>query len=70
MIIDESALPPSDEWNAARQHSIDNPTHILGPYEGDLGQIHMECVGDGDPYEPNCDFDTATLPVANGGDRP
>lgn len=53
-------LPEPAAWNAARQHSLDNPTHILGPYEDADGNVQMECVGDGDPYDPNCDFDTAT----------
>ena len=57
-----AAIPQPDEWNPAIQHSRDNPTHILGPYEGDDGQVHIECDGSGDPYEPsNCDFDTAKL---------
>ena len=52
-------LPPPDEWNAARQHSLDHPTHILGPYEDDAGVTRMSCDGDGDPNEPsNCRFDT------------
>lgn len=55
------SLPAADEWNAARQHSINNPTHILGPYHDADGNVHMDCVGDGDPYDRNCDFDTAKL---------
>lgn len=53
-------LPPADEWNDAVRHSIENPTHILGPYEDDDGAMHMSCDGSGDPYEPsNCGFSTA-----------
>lgn len=56
------SIPPPDEWSPAVQHSLDNPTHILGPYEDDHGQVHIDCSGDGDPYElSNCDFDTAKL---------
>ena len=55
----ESVLPPPDEWNSAVEHSTANPSHILGPYEDEDGQTHIECMGDGDPYEPsNCDFTT------------
>lgn len=51
---------PAGVWHAALRHSRDHPTHILGPYESEDGVIHMDCVGDGDdPYERNCDFDTA-----------
>jgi hypothetical protein len=53
-----SPLPAADNWAAAVRHSIDNPSHILGPYTDEDGIVQMECVGDGDPYEPNCDFDT------------
>ncbi|MGH3190008.1 MAG: hypothetical protein ACRDOL_22635 [Streptosporangiaceae bacterium] len=55
-----TAVPGPDEWTAAVQHSLDNPTHILGPYEDADGIMHMTCDGSGDPNEPsNCDFDTA-----------
>lgn len=59
-------LPPPDEWTATVLHSVlhslDNHRHILGPYEGDDGIVHMCCDGSGDPNEPsNCRFDTATL---------
>lgn len=55
----QMTLPAPDDWNAAVQHSLDNPTHILGPYTDDDGQQQMECHGDSDPYErSNCDFDT------------
>ena len=55
----EHTLPPPAEWNSAVAHSLANPTHILGPYEDDRGEMHMNCDGDGDPYEPsNCDFTT------------
>jgi len=56
------AIPQPDAWNAAVEHSHANPTHILGPYEDDNGITHMECTGDGDPYEQSsCDFDTAKI---------
>lgn len=52
-------LPPVPEWNDAVQHSLNFPSHILGPYEDEDGNQHMECMGDGDPYLPsNCDFAT------------
>lgn len=55
-----SVLPSADEWNRAVEHSLSNPTHILGPYADADDVVHMDCVGDGDPYEPpNCDFDSA-----------
>lgn len=57
---------PAGVWNAALRHSRNFPTHILGPYEDENGVIHMDCVGDGDPYEPNCDFDTARIEVDRG----
>lgn len=54
-----TVLPAPDEWNAAVQHSLDNPDHILGPYEDDDGNTQMSCAGTGDPNEPsNCGFDT------------
>lgn len=55
-----SVLPDPGEWNSAVEHSLAYPEHILGPYEDEDGVMHMECLGDGDPYEPsNCDFATA-----------
>jgi hypothetical protein len=54
------ASVPVKGWNAAVAHSLENPTHILGPYHDAYGVLHMSCEGDGDPYEPpNCDFTTA-----------
>jgi hypothetical protein len=54
-----SVLPQPAEWNSAVEHSRACPTHILGPYEDEDGQMHMECNGDGDPNEPsNCGFVT------------
>jgi len=54
-----SPLPAPGEWNSAVEHSLANPTHILGPYEDQDGVMHVCCDGDGDPYEPsNCDFTT------------
>jgi hypothetical protein len=54
-----SVLPTPDEWNQAVAHSLANPTHILGPYEDTNGVVHVDCDGDGDPWEPsNCDFTT------------
>ena len=50
-------LPPPGEWDESVKHSLAYPSHILGPYEDEDGQMHMECMGDGDPYGPsNCDF--------------
>ena len=54
-----ACVPLAEEWNRAVEHSLANPTHILGPYEDQDGVVQMECVGDGDPFESsNCDFDT------------
>ncbi len=62
-----AALPGPGAWNPAVQHSLDNPTHILGPYEDADGQLHMCCDASGDPYElSNCDFDTAKPETAHG----
>lgn len=59
-----------DEWNAAVQHSRDFPTHILGPYEGPDGEMHMECMGGGpDPYERTCNFDTGPAKLLAHDDR-
>lgn len=56
-------IPAPEAWHTAVQHSLNNPTHILGPYQDPDGNVQMCCEGDGDPYEPsNCDFDTAALP--------
>lgn len=58
-----ATLPDPDDWNNAVQHSLDNPGHILGPYEDDNGSTQISCDGDGDPGEPsNCDFDTGRKP--------
>lgn len=57
-----TVLPAPDEWNVALEHSLKNPTHILGPYCDADDEMHMACEGDGDPNEPsNCDFDTAQI---------
>lgn len=57
-----AVLPPPAAWNAAVEHSLANPAHILGPYDDADGNMQMCCDGSGDPYEPsNCGFDTATL---------
>lgn len=54
-----AVLPAPDDWNASVQHSLDNPSHILGPYTDDNGAVQMSCDGSGDPSEPsNCGFDT------------
>lgn len=63
MTTRSAVLPAPDDWNSAVRHSLDNPDHILGPYEDDDGNMQMGCDGSGDPYEPsNCDFDTGTKP--------
>lgn len=54
-------LPPPGEWNSAVAHSLEYPTHILGPYDCADGSMHMCCDGDGDPNgPPNCDFTTGS----------
>lgn len=55
----ENVLPEASEWNAAVEHSKAHPAHILGPYQGADGVLHMYCDGSGDRNEPsNCDFTT------------
>jgi hypothetical protein len=61
-------LPSPDRWNAAVQHSIDNPEHILGPYSDADDIVQMDCVGT-DPNDPNCDFDTANLTTEASNER-
>jgi hypothetical protein len=57
-----SPLPAPADWNSAVEHSLAFPTHILGPYEDEDGNMQMCCDGSGDPYEPsNCDFDTGRV---------
>ncbi len=48
-------IPPVDEWNNAVTHSLAFPAHILGPYLGDDGEVHMDCC--------DCRFDSARLPM-------
>jgi len=56
-----TVLPEPGDWNDAVRHSKEHPTHILGPYVDDDGQVQMERMGSGDPNEPsNCDFDTGS----------
>jgi hypothetical protein len=56
-------MPEPGEWNSAVEHSTENPSHILGPYDGEDGIVHMDCS--------TCGFDTADHPhpvvVAGGG---
>jgi len=52
-------LPKPEAWNDAVAHSLTYPTHILGPYDDEDGNVQICCDGSGDPYEPsNCGFAT------------
>ena len=56
-----AVLPDPGDWNRSVEHSLAHPGHILGPYTDTDGNMQMECMGDGDPYEPsNCGFDTGS----------
>lgn len=47
-----SALPPAGEWARAVAHSLAHPRHIMGPYEGAGGAVHIGCEA------PGCGFAT------------